>query len=177
MKTSKIEKKVVPCASRNEFAETVDEIARLDIARQQLEAELAKRHQEVDDKFGERLDTVKKDIDRLMEKAKPYFVAHQEELCAKDKKQGETKLAIFGIRTGMPKLVKKVKTALKDIAADWFLTDTLKPFVSVAYDVAKDKVIQLWKEDLKKFNDVIPKSVTVTQEDAFWVEPKTDEQM
>ena len=177
MKTSKIEKKVVPAASREEFMETVDEIARLDVERQKLEAELASRHQEIDDKYGTQLDDVKKRIDALMEKAKPYFVDHQEELCAKGQKQGETKLALFGIRTGMPKLVKKVKTALKALAGDWFLTDALTPFVSVAYDINKERVIQLWKDDREKFNATIPKSITVTQEDSFWVEPKADEQV
>ena len=177
MSSTKIKITIRPVDTKEEFFETVDTIAKLDITAQILESKLKRLHQEVDDRFGIKLDETKKEIARLMEAVQPYFVAHQEELCAKGQKQGETKLAVFGIRTGMPKFVKKVKTALKALAGDWFLTEALKPFVRTEFDINKDAIIELWKNDREKFAAVIPKSVTVTQEDAFWVEPKADDQV
>ena len=178
MSRIKIEEEIKPVATKEEYFEVVDEIAKLDIKRQKLDVELKARHQEIDNQYGVELDGLKKAIQEFMRRAQPYFIDHQAELCAKGQKQGETKLAVFGIRTGMPKFVKKVRTALKALAEEWFECKELKPFIRTARDIDQAAVIALWKEDREKFNSVIPKSqVTVTQEDTFWVEPKADEQV
>ena len=178
MSRIKIEDEVKPVTTKEEYFEVVDEIAKLDIKRQKLEVELKARHQEIDNMYGVELDDLKKAIQEFMRRAQPYFIDHQAELCAKGQKQGETKLAVFGIRTGMPKFVKKVRTALKALAEEWFDNDYLKPFVRTAHDIDQAAVIALWKDDREKFNELIPRSqVTVTQEDTFWVEPKADEQV
>ena len=178
MSRIKIEDEIKPVATKEEYFEVVDDIATLDVERQKLEVELKARHQEIDNLFGEKLDALKKEIQCKMRRAQPYFIDHKDELCAKGQKQGETKLAIFGIRTGMPKFVKKVRTALKALAEEWFERKELKPFIRTARDIDQAAVIALWKEDREKFNAVIPKSqVTVTQEDTFWVEPKADDQV
>ena len=178
MSRIKIEEEIKPIATKEEYFEVVDDIATLDVERQKLEVELKARHQEIDNQFGEKLDALKKEIQCKMRRAQPYFIDHKDELCAKGQKQGETKLAIFGIRTGMPKFVKKVRTALKALAEEWFERKGLKTFIRAARDIDQASVIALWKEDREKFNAVIPKSqVKVTQEDTFWVEPKADDQV
>lgn len=178
MSRIKIEENVRKIETKEEYFEVVDDIATLDVERQKLEVELKARHQEIDNQFGEKLDALKKDIQCKMRRAQPYFIDHQAELCAKGQKQGETKLAVFGVRTGMPKFVKKIRTALKALAEEWFDNDYLRPFVRTAHDIDQAAVIALWKDDREKFNELIPRSqVTVTQEDTFWVEPKADEQV
>ena len=178
MSRIKIEEEIKPIATKEEYFEVVDDIATLDVERQKLEVELKARHQEIDNQFGEKLDALKKEIQCKMRRAQPYFIDHKDELCAKGQKQGETKLAIFGIRTGMPKFVKKVRTALESVWRDGFERTELQPFIRTARDIDQASVIALWKEDREKFNAVIPKSqVTVTQEDTFWVEPKADDQV
>jgi len=176
-KSKTIKPVVVPVASRVEFEETVDEIARLDVKLQECTATLKAKHQEIDDTFGVQAKVLEEKIALLMDRAEPYFVEHQTELCAKGQKQGETKLATFGIRTGMLKVVKKVKTSFDKLAEEWSVSDKLKAFTRLVPEINKEKIIALWKNDREGFRSTIPSGITVTQDDSFWVEPKADEQV
>lgn len=176
--SKKVIKTPAPCAgSREEFESCCDEIAKLEIERQEYEVLMKEKLQEIEANLGARIKGLKEQIEGLMERCEPYFTEHQEELCKKGQKEGETLHARFGIRTGMPKLVKKVKTAFDKLAAMWFADDKLKAYVRLSPEINKEAVINLWKDDKTVFRTIIPASVDVTKEDAFWVEPKVDEQV
>ena len=170
---------VEPCESREEFDAAIDQIARLDIQAQKLEASLKQKHQDIDDKYGKEVDDIRNEIERLQNNALPYFLKHQAEVCKKGQKEGETKLAKFGIRTGMPKFVKRVKTALAALADEWFADAKVKEFVKTARSIDQKAVIDLWTKDREKYDAIFAgrRDVKVTQEDNFWVEPKADEQV
>jgi len=179
MSKTKVTAVVEACESRAEFEETIDEIARLDVLAQNLEAELKLKHQEIDDKYGKPLEDYRNEIERLQNNALPFFLKHQEEVCKKGQKEGETKLAKFGIRTGMPKFVKRVKTALAALADDWFGEKALQPYVKTARSIDQKAVIDLWTKDREAYDAIFAgrRDVKVTQEDNFWVEPKADDQV
>ena len=179
MSKTKVTTIVEPCESREEFDSTVDQIARLDVQAQKLEASLKQRHQDLDDKYGAELEELKTEIERLQNNALPYFLKHQTEVCKKGQREGETKLAKFGIRTGMPKFVKRVKTALAALADEWFEVPSLRRFLKTARTIDQKAVIDLWTKDRDAYDAAFSgrKDVRVTQEDNFWVEPKADEQV
>lgn len=170
---------VEPCESREEFENAIDQIARLDIQAQKLAVAIKQKHQEIDDKFGKEVEDIRTEIERLQNNALPYFLKHQEEVCKKGQKEGETKLAKFGIRTGMPKFVKRVKTALAALADEWFGDASVKDFVKTARSIDQKAVIELWSTDREKYDAIFGgrRDVKVTQEDNFWVEPKADDQV
>lgn len=170
---------VEPCESREEFESAIDQIARLDIQAQKLEVALKKRHQEIDDKFGKEVEDIRTEIERLQNNALPYFLKHQPDVCKKGQKEGETKLAKFGIRTGMPKFVKRVKTALAALADEWFKDAKVKEFVKTTRAIDQKSVIDLWSSNREKYDEIFSgrRDVKVTQEDNFWVEPKADDQV
>ena len=179
MGKTKITTVVEPCESREEFEGAIDQIARLDVQAQELEVALKARHQEIDDKFGKEIDDLRAEIERLQNNALPYFLKHQDELCKKGRKEGETKLAKFGIRTGMPKFVKRVKTALAALADEWFGDKEVKEFVKTTRTIDQKAVIDLWAKDRDAYDAIFGgrRDVKVTQEDNFWVEPKADDQV
>ena len=179
MSTTKVTPIVEPCESREEFENTIDQIARHEIQAQKLEASLKQRHQLLDDKYGAEVNDLRTEIERLQNNALPYFLKHQEELCKKGQREGETKLAKFGIRTGMPRFVKRVKTALAALADEWAEIAALRPFVKVARSIDQKSVIDLWSKDREAYDQVFAgnKQIKVTQEDNFWVEPKADDQV
>lgn len=179
MSKTKVTAIVEPCESREEFESTIDQIARLDVQAQKLSAALKQKHQDIDDKYGAEAEDIRTEIERLQNNALPYFLKHQAEVCKKGQKEGETKLAKFGVRTGMPKFVKRVKTALAALADEWFADAKVKEFVKTARSINQKAVIDLWTKDREKYDAIFAgrRDVKVTQEDNFWVEPKADDQV
>ena len=109
-----------PFQTREEFEKAVDEIARLDIEVKKQEADLKKRHQELDDKFAPAIQEMSKSIQELMARAEPYFAANATKLCKPGQREGETPLARFGVRLGMPTVVKTISAAWKKLGELFF---------------------------------------------------------
>ena len=101
--------KVQACATRAEFEEVVDEVAKMAVLREKKVAALKARHQEIDDKYGAEIKALDADIKTAHERAAPYFEAHAGELCLPGRRSGSTKLANFGVRLGMPTVTKAGK--------------------------------------------------------------------
>lgn len=178
MSKTKVTTVVEPCESREEFENTIDQIAKHDTEARRLAAALEKRHQDLDDKYGTEIKELRDEIERLQNNALPYFLKHQEELCKKGQREGETTLAVFGIRVGMPKFVKKIRTAFAALADEWFENTALRPYVKVVRDIDRAAVVDLWKRDRERYDLIIPKKeVSVTQEENFWVEAKSKDQV
>ena len=176
-KSKTVKPAVRPCVSKTEFEATVDEIARLDVKLQELVAVLKEKHQAIDDTFGREAGELEAKIGELMDRAEPFFTEHQIELCKKGQKEGETELARFGVRTGMLKVVKKIKTSFDKLADEWSLSEKLRTFTRLVPEINKEKIIALWKNDREGFRATIPAGIAVAQDDSFWVEPKADDQV
>ena len=177
-----------PFLAREEFERAVDQIARWDIDIKRLEAELKKRHQELDDEFGPEIKEKAKALQDLMARAEPYFAQNATLLCKPGQREGETALARFGIRRGLPTVGKVVSTAWKKLGEIFFGKERLKPFTRVAPEVDKEKVLAVWRDAESGDKEIAQKALrdksalqdaglTVTQDDQFWVEAKAEAQV
>ena len=183
--------KIVPCATRGEFEETVDAIAKMAIQKEKLEVALKQRHQQLDDKYGAEIKAVEREIQEAHGRAEHYFEEHAGELCDPGKRSGSTKLANFGVRLGQPtvtKVGKFKKVAWKALGLIFDGIDELRQFVRNQPEVDKEKILKVFADLKSKDQDVVAvalekkkildeNGISMEQTDDFWVEPKADEQV
>lgn len=173
-------KKVEAFRTREEFEAAIDRIARLHVQVGKDESALKKRHQDLDDKYGPAIKAAKDEMGDLVERAEPYFLEHAGELCKPGTKQGETKLAFFGVKIGMPTVVKLIRDSFKSIAARWFSDATMKKYVRCAPEVDKDGILAVFRDNERadEQNIIRAAGFTVEQEpQEFWVRPKAEDQV
>ena len=183
--------KVQACATRAEFEEVVDEVAKMAVLREKKVAALKARHQEIDDKYGAEIKALDAEIKTAHERAAPYFEAHAGELCLPGRRSGSTKLANFGVRLGMPTVTKAgkfKKVAWKALGLIFDGVDKLKQFVRNQPEVDKDAILAVFR-DLKSEDPAVVASakerkavldeyeISMEQNDEFWIEPIADEQV
>lgn len=170
-------KRVAPIVSREEFTAVIDQIARLDIKIKKDEADLKKRIQDLQDEADPGITADKAKLADLVERAEPYFQEHAGELCKPGRKEGETKLARFGARVGLPTVAKTVRTAWKALAAKFFGDDKLKRFTRATPELDKDAIQAVFR-DAERLADqqlLTKHGITVEQaESEFWVEAKAE---
>ena len=183
--------KVPVCATRAEFEEVVDEVAKMAVLREKKVAALKARHQEIDDKYGAEIKVLDAEIKTAHERAAPYFEAHAGELCLPGRRSGSTKLANFGVRLGMPTVTKAgkfKKVAWKALGLIFDGIDALKQFVRNQPEVNKDAILDVFRDLKSNDQDVVAKAlekkavldeygISMEQSDEFWVEPIADEQV
>ena len=177
-----------PFKTREEFAAAVDEIARLDIDIKKLEANLKKLHQNLDEKHSPEIKEKEKRLQDLMARAEPFFAANATALCKPGQREGETGLARYGVRKGLPTVIKTVTAAWKKLAEMFFESDTLRRFTRATPEVDKEKILAAWR-DAESGDDAISapaaqakaelkaRGIDVAQDDAFWVEAKAEAQV
>lgn len=177
-----------PFKTREEFAAAVDEIARLDIDIKKLEANLKKLHQNLDEKHSPEIKAKEKQLQNLMARAEPYFAANATALCKPGQREGETALARYGVRKGLPTVIKTVTAAWKKLAEMFSECDTLRRFTRATPEVDKEKILAAWR-DAESGDDAISapaaqakaelkaRGIDVAQDDAFWVEAKAEAQV
>lgn len=183
--------KIEPIATRGEFEQVVDEVAKMAIERQHLSAALKLRHQQLDDNYGSDIKALDRLIEEKRERAELYFADHAGDLCAPGRRSGSTKLANFGVRLGNPTVVKAgrfKKVAWKALGLIFDGIDTLKQFVRNQPEVDKDAILDVFR-DLKsdvpeKVNAAKEKKavldeygISMEQTDEFWIEPIADQQV
>jgi len=189
MATKRIKPKAPePFKTREEFAAAVDEIARLDIDIKKLEANLKKLHQNLDEKHSPEIKEREKRLQDLMARAEPYFAANATALCKPGQREGETALARYGVRKGLPTVIKTVTAAWKKLAEMFSDSDKLRRFTRATPEVDKEKILAAWR-DAESGDDAISApaaqakaelkalGIDVAQDDAFWVEAKAEAQV
>ena len=183
--------KVQACATRAEFEEAVDAAAKACVQREKKVAALKAKHQELDDKYGAEIKALDADIKNAHERAAPYFEAHAGELCDQGKRSGSTKLALFGVRLGMPTVVKEgkfKKVAWKALGIIFDGIDKLKQFVRNQPEVDKEAILAVFRDLKSEDPEVVAKAqakksvldeyeISMEQTDEFWIEPIADEQV
>ena len=183
--------KVQACATRAEFEEVVDEVAKMAVLREKKVAALKARHQEIDDKYGAEIKVLDAEIKTAHERAAPYFEAHAGELCLPGRRSGSTKLANFGVRLGMPTVTKAgkfKKVAWKALGLIFDGIDVLKQFVRNQPEVDKEAILAVFRDLKSEDPAVVAKAqakkavldeyeISMEQTDEFWIEPIADEQV
>ena len=183
--------KVVPVTSRTEFEEIVDDVAKMAVERQRLTVALKARHQALDDKYGAEIKALDREIEEKRERAEGYFEDHAGELCLPGRRSGQTKLANFGVRLGMPTVTKVgrfKKVAWKALGVIFDGVDALKQFVRNQPEVDKDAILDVFR-DLKSQDETTVAAarekkavldeygISMEQNDEFWIEPLADGQV
>ena len=162
--------KVQACATRAEFEEAVDAAAKCCVEREKLVAALKARHQALDDKYGAEIKALDADIKTAHERAAPYFEAHAGELCDPGKRSGSTKLALFGVRLGMPTVTKAgkfKKVTWKALGLIFDGVDKLKQFVRNQPEVDKDAILAVFR-DLKSEDPAVVASAKERKAELTW---------
>ena len=173
-------KKAKGFRTREEFEAAIDRIARLHVQLGKDEAALKQRHQDIDDKYGPAIKAMKDEMNDLVGRAEPYFLEHAGDLCKPGTKQGETKLAFFGVKIGMPTVVKVVRDSMKSIAARWFGDDKMRAFVRCATEIDKEGILAAFRDEERAEDQNLIRAAgfTVEQEpQEFWVRPKAEDQV
>jgi len=166
--------------TRAEFEAAIDRMAKLYVQVGKEEADLKKRHQDLDDKYQPSIKAQKDEIDELFESANEYFDAHESELCKAGTKQGETKLAFFGVKVGMPTVVKTIRDAWKAIAARWSADGVMAKYVRTTPEIDKEGILGVFRDtDRVDEQEVIRRAgLNVEQEPReFWVKPRAEDQV
>ena len=172
-------RKTSKCVTRAAFMCNMDEIAELVVKYHAKKAALEKALEKVNDQYAGDLKEIEDKIYDLRDASEEYFLEHQEELCKPGQREGESTLALFGIRLGQPTVVKTVKTAFKTLAAKWAEgSNVLSQFVRRSYDVDKEQILAAFrdKEQLTAQNALLKAGVNVEQKDEFWIKAKAEEQ-
>lgn len=173
-------KKAKGFRTREEFEAAIDRIARLHVKLGKDEAALKQRHQDIDDKYGQAIKAMKDEMNDLVGRAEPYFLEHAGDLCKPGTKQGETKLAFFGVKVGMPTVVKVVRDSMKSIAARWFGDDKMRAFVRCAPEIDKEVILAAFRDEKRAEDQNLIRAAgfTVEQEpQEFWVRPKAEDKV
>ena len=183
--------KVAPVMTREEFESVVDEVAKMDVRRQKLVAELKKRHQDIDEKYGIEIKVIDKEIAEQQQRAGDYFADHAGELCFDGRRSGATKLANFGVRLGNPTVTKAgkfKKVAWKALGLIFDGIEALRQFVRNQPEVNKDAILDVFRDlksnDQDKVAVALEKKavldeygISMEQTEEFWIEPIADEQV
>lgn len=173
-------KKAEGFRTREEFEAAIDRIARLSVQVGKDESALKKRHQDLDDKYGPAIKAAKDEMNDLVARSEAYFLEHAGDLCKPGTKQGETKLAFFGVKIGMPTVIKLIRDSLKSVAARWFADDTMKKYVRCAPEIDKDGILAVFRDEKRtdEQNMIRAAGFNVEQEpQEFWVRPKAEDQV
>jgi len=171
-------RKVAKCANRATFNCNMDEIAEKWVEYHRIKAEMEKELNVVNDKFAGQLADLEAEIYDLRDASEEYFLEHQDELCKPGQREGETNLALFGIRLGNPKVGKTVKTSFDNLAIKFLDSDVLSRWVRQQPVLAKDAILETFrdKDATKDQNALMRAGITVEQDDEFWVKAKAEAQ-
>jgi len=172
-------RKVAKCSNRATFNCNMDEIAEKIVEYHRIKAEAEKAVNEVNDRYAGQLADLEAAIYDLRDASEEFFLEHQEELCKPGQREGETTLALFGIRLGKPKVGKTVKTSFDNLAIKFLDSEVLCRWVRQKPELAKDAILETFrdKEATKDQNALMRAGITVDQEDEFWVKAKAEEQV
>ena len=170
--------KHTPVTGRSECEQLIDELARLEVERQQKEVALKEAHQRLDDELGPEIEELENRISGLMARVEPYIVEHQAEMFKPGQREGETVLSRYGIRLGNPTVGKDRKYTWADLCETFDLDPKTRKFVRTKSSVDKEALLKGWRENDPAFQSLADRGlVKVTQGETVWVEAKADKQV
>ncbi|MCM0684722.1 host-nuclease inhibitor Gam family protein [Akkermansia sp. Marseille-P9185] len=167
IKTKATDQQVI--TSQEEFINTLDQIARLGVKLDTLQATKETAVQKVLTEHDPEIKKVSGDIDQLTKRAEQWASPRRDELFSKGKKSASTALTTYGYRLGNPSLKPakgwtwdKVTSLLKSTRRKAYLvTKTTPNKDAIRLHVKPHKLAKLGME--------------IKQEETFFVERKTEE--
>ena len=170
--------KPTPVSGRAECEQLIDELARLEVERQQKVVSLKEAHQRLDDDAGPVIEELEDRIAGLMARVEPYIVEHQGEMFKPGQREGETVLSRYGIRLGNPTVGKDRKYTWDGLCDVFELDPKTRKFVRTKSAVDKEAILKGWRENDPAFLDIAERGlVKITQGETVWVEAKADAQV
>ena len=170
--------KHIPVAGRTECEQLIDELARLEVERQQKEVDLKEAHQRLDDETGPAIAELEKRISGLMARVEPYIVEHQSEMFKPGQREGETVLSRYGIRLGNPTVGKDRKYTWEQLCDTFEIDPKTRKFVRTKSSVDKEALLKGWRENDPDFKSIADRGlVNITQGESVGVEAKADKQV
>lgn len=155
--------------TREAFDAAVDQIARKEVQRRELEAQRDALIQQTQEKHNPAIDALKAEIDALVGKAEAYAKDNRDGLLPTGRQSGETPLANFGFRWGNKTLVLLSNRWSWEAVIDSLRKAGLAGFIRTKEEVAKDAA----KDELSE-PVLAQHGMRIKQAETFWVEPKTD---
>lgn len=168
--------KLQPVATKSEALKIIDDIARLEIARQAKDAHMKEQILDIQEGIGKEIELIGEQIVMLMDRVEPFIQKHQNELFKPGQREGETALATFGVRLGNPTVAKDKGWTWDAMAMEFNAREDLRKFSRQKLSVDKDAILKAWREGDGAFQTAHDNfGVHVTQSEVAWVQPKADE--
>jgi phage host-nuclease inhibitor protein Gam len=154
--------------TRAQFDSTVDEICKLQLDREQLVTERDRLLASVREDHDPEIERLGTDIQAKIVLCEKFATVHRESLFGK-LKSASSSLALFGFRTGNPKLVL--------LNRKWKWDDVLTALRLKSREELIRKKEEADKEALKKLNDdeLASFGLRIDQDETFFIEPKRDD--
>jgi phage host-nuclease inhibitor protein Gam len=156
--------------TRAEFDQALDDVAAMSVEVRKIEAERDVQLQAIQEAYNDDLMAVKEKIKGLLAQAEKYALSHRNDVLPVGKKSGETSLALFGFRTGLPTLTLLNRKWTWDEVVNALRSAGLERFIVTKSTPDKDAM-------KAKLNDTELAAVgcRIKQDESFWVEPKLEE--
>lgn len=153
-----------------ELEQEIDTIAGLQVELDQLEAERTAEIHAVEERYGERIKSIRSVITARSKICAQFSTDHKHVLFQGDARSAETPLAEYGFRTGQRSLKTLAKWTWEKVRAkimDLGLQDDL-----TRIEIKEDRpAIQRWGKT-HNLRDIGLKEV---QDESFWISPKADD--
>ncbi len=164
-------KTVIQGVTREAADEAFATYAMADASISKIDAEIELQCAKIRDKYKDKLSQLTTERDNSFETLQAYAVENQAELFAK-KKSLEMAHGTIGFRTGTPKL--KTLKGFTWASALNLVKEFLPEFIRTTEEVAKDKLLA--DRDVEGMTEKMSKcGIMVTQDESFYVEPKSEE--
>lgn len=167
IKTKATDQQVI--TSQEEFINTLDQIARLGVKLDTLQATKETAVQKVLTEHDPEIKKVSGDIDQLTKRAEQWASPRRDELFSKGKKSASTALTIYGYRLGNPSL-KPAKGWTWDKVVK-LLQDTHRKAYLVTKTTPDKEAIRLHVKPHK----LAKLGLEIKQEETFYVERATEQ--
>lgn len=167
IKTKATDQQVI--TSQEEFINTLDQIARLGVKLDTLQATKETAVQKVLTEHDPEIKKVSGDIDQLTKRAEQWASPRRDELFSKGKKSASTALTIYGYRLGNPSL-KPAKGWTWDKVVK-LLQDTHRKAYLVTKMTPDKEAIRLHV----KLHKLAKLGLEIKQEETFYVERATEQ--
>lgn len=164
-------KVIITGVSREAADEAFATYAKSDAQVQKINADIELQCAKIREKYADKLATLTSEKEQAFDTLQSFATEHQAELFSK-KKSLEMAHGVIGFRTGTPKL--KTLKGFTWASALELVKEFLPDYVRQTWDIAKDKLLA--DRDAEEMLSRMAKcGMQVVQDEAFYVEPKKEE--
>lgn len=164
-------KPIISGVTSEQSEQAFADFAKADARIVKINADMDVQFTKIREKYADELNELEAEKKGAFEIVQVYATENKE-LLFKKKKSVESVHGIFGFRTGTPK-VEKLKGYTWEAVAK-LAKAFLPEYIRTSEELAKDKLLTDYKEE-KVATKLAEIGVKITQEEAFYIERKTEE--